>query len=110
VVVVRGQVKGQRQGQRWTWGLGTALERRTLEGGAWIWMESEGMNGGWRRVMMMTTTAALVAVVWEVRPQRQSERTMALPVERGMPWARGDCLHLLRPTLRRRLGHVDHAG
>ena len=117
VVVVQrqgpGRMKGQRQGQRWTWGLRTILECRTHEGGAWIWKESEGMNGGWR-VMMMTTTAAaaaaaaLVAVVWGARPQRQAEGT-ALLAERGTPWARGDW-HLLRPTLRRRLGHADHAG
>ena len=37
--------------------------RGTLEGMAWIWKKSEGMNGGC--VMTMTTTAP-VGVVWEV--------------------------------------------
>ena len=61
---------------------------------------------------MMTTTTALVGVVWEVRqPQRprQSEGMTLLVVERGTPRARGDW-HLLRLILRRQLGHADHAG
>jgi len=60
---------------------------------------------------MTTTTTALVGVVWEVWPQRQRRQSegMTLPVERGTPRARGDW-HLLRLTLRRRLGHGDHAG
>ena len=62
--------------------------------------------------MMMTTMGLVgVGVVWGVRlqqRQRQSEGVLLL-VERGTPQARGGW-HLLRPILRRRLGHADHDG
>ena len=89
--------------------LGTTSVGGTLEGMAWIWKESEGMNGGCVMMMMTTTALVGVGVVWGVRLQRQRQSEGVLLLERGTPQAQVGW-HLLRQILRRRLGHADHDG